>query len=114
MAAEYLVAKGYRIIVQRWRDPVGGRGTTDVDMVAVSPDGVCHFVEVKTRTRAEGCDFSPEAAVTAAKSRRMAQAAERYMAVMGLEGEIAVDLVAVTLSDSGAEPAIGYYPDIAR
>lgn len=117
LAADYLASLGWSIVERRWRDPAGGRGATDVDIIAVSPDGVCHFVEVKTRTgvRSEGSDFSPEAAVTPAKALRMALAAERYMAVNGIFAETAVDIVAVIVPDNpGDDPEIRYYPSVVR
>lgn len=117
LAADYLLSCGWKVVERRWRDPSGGRGATDVDIVAVSPDGAYHFVEVKTRTgggSAQG-DFSPEAAVTPAKARRMILAAERYMAVKGLFAETAVDIMAVIVPDnSGNGPEIRYYPAAVR
>lgn len=118
IAAEYLVAQGWLILARRWRDPSGGRGSADVDIIARSADGKCHFVEVKTRTGSGslvGTDFAPEAAVTPAKARRMVCAAERYMALEGLSGEIAVDLITVVLpTGAGAEPVLRYLRDIVR
>lgn len=116
LAADYLSSFGWSIVERRWREPHGGRGTADVDIIAVSPDGVYHFVEVKTRTGVSSGrgDFSPEAAVTPAKARRMLLAAERYMAVKGLLAEIAVDVIAVCLVADAENPAIRYYPDVAR
>ena len=117
LAADYLISFGWRIAERRWRDPSGGRGATDVDIVAVSPDGVYHFVEVKTRTGIDSVrgDFSPETAVTPAKARRMMLAAERYMAVNGIFAETAVDIVALIVPDnSGTFPEIRYYPSAVR
>lgn len=116
LVADYLAARGWRIIEMRWRDHAPGGVRTDVDIIAVSPDGVYHFVEVKTRTRTNkpGTDLSPEAALTPAKARRMAGAAERYMALKDLSGEITVDLAAVILDDCGDRHEIRYYPDAVR
>lgn len=114
--ADYLTARGWRIVETRWRDHAPGGARTDVDIIAVSPDGVYHFVEVKTRTYTNntGTDLSPEAALTPAKARRMAGAAERYMALKNLSGEIAVDLAAVVLDGNQNRPEIRYYTDILR
>lgn len=116
LAANYLLAHGWQIAERRWRDPSGGRGTTDIDIIAVSPDGVYHFVEVKTRTSSgsEQSDFVPEAAVTPAKAQRMILAAERYMTLQGLEREIALDLAAIIPGKNRGTPEIRYYPDVAR
>lgn len=117
LAADYLASLGWRIVERRWREPHGRRGATDVDIIAVSPDGMYHFVEVKTRTgvRSGRGDFSPEAAVSAAKVRRMLYAAERYMAVNGIFAEIAVDVIAVIVpEDPRLRPEIRYYPSVVR
>lgn len=115
LAADYLVSCGWYIAAQRWR-PQSLR--TDVDIIAISPDGLYHFVEVKTRTddsvRSLYSDYSPVTALTPAKAERMLHAAERYMQSQGLDGEIALDLIAVTIGGGGKSPEIRYYPDIAR
>lgn len=117
IAADYLTACGWNIVARRSR-PDGLR--TDIDLVALSGDGVCHFVEVKTRSSLNAsaddphADRSPAAAVTPAKARQMILAAERYMVLNHLEGEIAVDLVTVLLDRGRKSPEIRYYPDIAR
>ncbi|WP_298061331.1 YraN family protein [uncultured Rikenella sp.] len=115
-AAEYLCACGWKIVERRWRDTAARGMRTDIDIIAISPDGVYHFVEVKTRTGRSSVqeDFSPEAAVTPAKARRMAQAAERYMAHRNLTAETAVDLVAVRTVDGTGTPEIRYYSDLVR
>lgn len=116
LVADYLTARGWRIVETRWRDHVPGGVRTDVDIIAVSPDGVYHFVEVKTRTQTNktGSDLWPEAALTPAKARRMAGAAERYMALENLNGEIVLDLAAVVLDGNQNRPEIRYYTDILR
>ena len=111
--ADYLAAQGWRIVARRWRDSAPRGLRTDIDLIASSPDGRWHFVEVKTRSGAAAGDRSPEAAVTLAKVRRMLQAAERYLDLHALTGEISIDLAAVTLSP-GYPPRIRYYADVAR
>lgn len=115
IAADYVVRRGWEVLERRWRDTAAGGSKTDVDIIALSPDGVYHFVEVKTRTGISSGrgDFSPETAVTPAKMQRMIQCAERYMAARGSESEISVDLAAVT-GDEADFPVIRYYSDIAR
>lgn len=117
LVADYLTACGWEIVERRWRDPRHGRGATDIDLIARSPDRRYHFVEVKTRT-AERCgcgDFAPETAVTPAKVRRMTAAAERYLACGGITAEVQIDIAAVILSEHpGRRPEIRYYPDAVR
>lgn len=69
-AAAVLMAKGYRIVARRWRSPVG-----EVDLV-VRRGRVLVFVEVKARGR---FDDAAEA-VTLRQQRRIAAAAEAWLA----------------------------------
>lgn len=117
LVADYLTACGWEVVERRWRDPHGGRGAADIDLIARSEDRRYHFVEVKTRTRGRfgHGDFSPETAVTPAKARRLVAAAERYLACSRLAEEIQIDIAAVILSGhSGARPEIRYYPNAVR
>ena len=117
LIADYLIACGWEILERRWRDPRAGRGATDIDLIARSADRRYHFIEVKTRTgdRCQYVDFAPEPAVTPAKARRIAAAAERYLACSGIVDEIQIDIAAVILSEHpGTRPEIRYYPNIVR
>ena len=69
-AAAFLVAKGFRILSRRWRSPLG-----EIDIVA-RRRGLLVFVEVKARAT---LDEAAEA-VTARQQRRIAQAAEAWLA----------------------------------
>jgi putative endonuclease len=69
-AAAYLVAKGYRIMVRRWRSPAG-----EVDIVA-RRGKVLVFVEVKARARFDDAAES----VTERQQRRIATAAAAWLA----------------------------------
>lgn len=113
VVADYLVSQGWRIVARRWRDPAPRGLRTDIDLIASSPDGRWHFVEVKTRSGAATGDCSPESAVTPAKVRRMLHAAERYLDLHALNVEISIDLAAVLLQPLST-PRIRYYSDIAR
>ena len=115
LAAAYLEAQGWEILSRRWRDGASGGVRTDVDLVARSADGVYHFVEVKTRSGDGQGDYAPENAVDAPKIDRMIAAAERYMTLRRLDGEVSVDLIAILVGRSGAtSPMIRYYPNIVR
>lgn len=64
LAAEFLQTQGYQVLDRNWRCHAG-----EVDIVALSPDSVLAFVEVKTRsTRRHG---TPAEAITYAKLARM-------------------------------------------
>lgn len=112
IAAIFLESLGYIILERGWRT-----GRLEVDIIAVSPDGVLHIVEVKSRTansRPDGgmsprvADFAPEKAMNAAKSCRIIKAGQIYALKNGFAGEISLDLIAVELLP-GAEPQVRHY-----
>ncbi|MEN6413507.1 MAG: YraN family protein [Veillonellales bacterium] len=67
-AADYLQAKGYRLLDRRYRSRTG-----EIDIVAVSEAGVLVFVEVKTR-RSTAYGF-PAEAVTYQKQQKIIKTA---------------------------------------
>lgn len=64
------------------------------------PDGVLHFVEVKTRR--EGSLTPPEAAATQRKLRALSRAASCYLHTVGWEGEVQFDLAAAEAAADGS------------
>ncbi|MCX5788146.1 MAG: YraN family protein [Elusimicrobia bacterium] len=88
-AAAFLENLGMRILERRYRSPLG-----EIDLVAKDGETVV-FVEVKARrSLAFGL---PEEAVGFAKQRRLARAAEAYLALRGLDASPArFDVVAIT------------------
>lgn len=97
LAAAYLRQRGYRIVTQNYRTPLG-----EIDIVA--RDGrTLVFVEVKVRRSPRF--GSAKAAVTAAKRRRISMVALLYLkseADVGAEARF--DVVAV--DQTGAEPRL--------
>jgi putative endonuclease len=100
IVADYLTARGHRVLDRNWRGRAG-----ELDIVTLA-GGVLHFVEVKTRTGDDmGVGFG---AITRAKQRRVARAAEAWLlgapahdgclfsvALVTLEGEeFSVDFIA--------------------
>jgi len=76
--AAALARRGYRIVERQYRCRWG-----EIDLIAWAPEGVLCFVEVKSRT---GTRFTvPREAVTAAKQRRLRNAASWYLAQTGLD-----------------------------
>ncbi|MBI4433769.1 YraN family protein [Candidatus Uhrbacteria bacterium] len=72
LAADYLVAKGYRVLGRNIRTPLG-----EIDLLCARHRTLV-FVEVKTRTsHAFG---PPEAAITPTKQRRLMRVAEWFSA----------------------------------
>ena len=76
--AAALVRRGYRVLERQYRCRWG-----EIDLIVWAPEGVLCFVEVKSRT---GTRFTaPREAVTAAKQRRLRNAASWYLAQTGLD-----------------------------
>ena len=76
--AEALERRGYRVLERQFRCRWG-----EIDLIAWAPEGVLCFVEVKSRT---GARFvAPREAVTAAKQRKLRNAASWYLAQTGRE-----------------------------
>lgn len=94
-AASFLAAKGYRILQQNARTPLG-----ELDIIARSPDGVLVFVEVRTRK-------GPRAAIAAVESidqrkqRRLADLVVEYLAANDLDETARIDVVAVAVDQRG-------------
>lgn len=101
LAAQYLAAKGYRILGRRVR--VGRRD--ELDLIARSPDQVLVFAEVKTR--ASEVFGRPFTSVDARKRKALSRAALRYM--MRLKEKpnyFRMDVVEVIGTPSGTNPVV--------
>jgi putative endonuclease len=71
LAADYLQARGYTIVVRNWRRPEG-----ELDLV-VAREGLCVFVEVRSRTGVES--GHPLETVNASKRARVLRSARLYL-----------------------------------
>lgn len=91
LAAEYLLAHGYRLLARNYRCRLG-----ELDLVAVE-QGEIVFVEVKARSsRRYG---TAAEAVSAVKQARMLRVAERFLQERGLaDSACRFDVVAVDAS----------------
>ena len=90
LAVRHLKRRGYRIICQNYRSPLG-----EIDIVA-HQRGVLVFVEVKSR-RSETFG-SPKLAVTPAKQRKLSQVAWHYLQQHNLtEANARFDVVTISL-----------------
>jgi putative endonuclease len=95
LAAEYLSSLGYEILERNYRFE-----KSEVDIIArIGNDLV--FVEVKTRTTA--LFGNPEEAVSAAKRKKMIQAAENYLETKQSGLEPRFDVIAITGTTSKHE-----------
>jgi len=89
IAAQYLWRKGYRVVNRDWKC-----GHRDLDIVAISPEGVLAIVEVKTRRNNSLIDA--EEAVTYNKIRSLTVAANAYIKMHRIDAEVRFDIIAVT------------------
>ncbi|WP_294348485.1 YraN family protein [Sphingobacterium sp.] len=88
MAMEYLIEKGYKIVLRNWRFK-----NLEVDLIVMDKDTLV-FVEVKTRS---GTDFGePYEFVDVKKQRRLIRAAQAYILKTHYIGELRFDVVAIT------------------
>ncbi len=108
LAAEFLSANGYRLILSNFKVPIGRnrRGvsvTGEIDIVALDDDTLC-FVEVKTKASAEFAE--PLAGVTTRKQRQITRTARVYRRIFQLTRmPYRFDVVSVLLTPQ-AEPQI--------
>jgi putative endonuclease len=93
--AEFVTQRGDEILDHNWRIREG-----EIDLVSLSPDGIFHFIEVKTRSSlAFGHPFE---AINADKAHRMQRLALAWLATHGCLGcEYAIDVVAVLIALDG-------------
>jgi putative endonuclease len=105
MAAEYLEAKGYSILVRNWRSPYG-----EVDLIA-SQDGVVAFVEVKTR--ASKSLGPPEISITPRKGEHMRNTAEYFIQHHPeLINDWRIDVITIELRAGNLPPLINHFENV--
>ena len=75
LAAEYLAARGLRLLLRNFKTP--GRGGGEIDLIMRAPDGTLVFVEV--RQRASTSHGGAGASITGIKQRRIIFAARHYL-----------------------------------
>lgn len=93
IARRHLEALGYVLREANYRCRWG-----EIDLI-MERDGEVVFVEV--RTKRGGAFGTPEESVTAAKQRRLAATAYRYLEEHGLDVPFRIDLVAIVMSTRG-------------
>jgi len=99
--AEYLTARGHRVVERNWR----GRGG-EIDLITLC-NGVLHFIEVKTRS-ADGYGGGLEA-ITASKRAKLARTAEAYMLAPPVHDGCVFSVAVV--SRAGDRYAVEFIPD---
>lgn len=117
-AAKYLKTQGYRVLGRNVRVRAG-----EADIVCRDPDGTTIvIVEVKARRRRAGqpgasAVIAPEAAVHAAKRRRLAAIARSLARLNGWDrSPMRIDVVAVEWVESGSDsaPVVRHHRDAVR
>ena len=103
---EFLRARGYLVVDRNWRS-----GHHELDIVATTPDGSYHFVEVKTR-KAGGLT-SPEEAIDRNKQKTLKRAASLFLATYDVSLEPQFDLIAVDHWPDG-QLDVRYVPDVVE
>lgn len=101
LAADFLVGKGFEILVRNFRYKRG-----EIDLIVKRDDWLV-FVEVKTRS---STDFGePEAFVTPSQASRIFEAAEEFIFRCDWHGHVRFDVVSV--KTVGDPPEIEYFED---
>jgi len=104
LAAAYLEERGYTIVARNWRRPEG-----EIDLV-VARDGLCVFVEVRSRTGVER--GHPLETVNASKRARVLRAARLYLDEEKPPAAVfRFDVVGVTFSLDDTPPEIVHIED---
>ena len=106
VACGFLSGNGHTIVERNYRS-----GHLEIDIITLDKDGV-HFVEVKSRVAPVA--VSPEENVTAAKQKKVADAALRYLHTskdkrLSADLEVSFDVVAETF-DGGGE-IVEWFPN---
>jgi putative endonuclease len=109
LAAEFLIAAGFRLVVSNFKVPVGrtARGaavTGEIDLIAYDSEWLC-FVEVKTRS--SDVYASPLAAVDLRKQRQIVRTARVYRKIFHLLRQpVRFDVVSIVLPRDETRPKI--------
>lgn len=90
MAISFLLEKGYRVLTRNWAAKYG-----ELDLVALTPEKVIAFVEVK---RVSSTEYGRAAEkVTPKKITQLRKLASHYLSERGLENYPSrIDVVAIT------------------
>jgi putative endonuclease len=107
LAADYLEQRGYRILARNWRRPEG-----ELDLV-LSSEGLCVFVEVRSRTGSER--GHPLETVDAHKRARVLRAARMYIDEERPKAAVfRFDVVGVTFALDESPPELVHVEDAFR
>ena len=100
LAAEFLVGKGFEIVVKNYR-----HRHAEIDLIVKRDDWLI-FVEVKARS---SMNYGhPEDFVGTQKISKLFEAAEEYIYATDWQGHVRFDVISVKL---GTEPVIKHFED---
>ena len=100
--AAALERRGYRVLERQYRCRWG-----EIDLIALDPEGILCFVEVKSR--AASAIAAPRESVTPAKQRRLRSAASWYLAQTEQDERLCrFDVAEVWPADAGGRRQIQY------
>lgn len=100
LAAEYLVRKGFEIVVRNYR-----HRRAEIDLIVKRDDWVI-FVEVKTRSSTAFGE--PEQFVQGVQVKKIFEAAEEFIFSTDWQGHVRFDVISVKL---GREVVIDHFED---
>ena len=107
LAVALLEERGFRVVARNWRRPEG-----ELDVVA-DRDGVCVFVEVRSRTGLE--HGHPLETISARKRAQVIRAARLYLhEERVVASSFRFDVVGVTFHDDGRPPECVHIEDAFR
>lgn len=112
-AADFYKKQGYRILARNWR---AGR-FAEVDLIAIGPDGLFVFVEVKTRYKQSAYDSVQNGfdAITYRKQQKIVTSARIYLARNGLcETPCRFDAIAIAFDRNAASEGSSAQPEIIQ
>lgn len=106
VACGFLTEKGHTVIKRNYRC-----GHLEIDIITLDRNGV-HFVEVKSRVAPVAVE--PEENVTAAKQRKIADAALRFLHKSKdkrLAGDLEVNFDVVAVTFDGGKEIVEWFPN---
>jgi len=118
IACEYLVEKGFNIVLRNWRIKFGEKQFGEIDIIARKKwkpfgDKTIRFVEVKT-LKGSSEHFSPEQRVDFKKQNKLKRLCQLWLD----ENKISqnhphqVDIIAVSLDYLGQKPVIHHFENV--
>ena len=106
VACGFLSGKGHTIVERNYRS-----GHLEIAIITLDKDGA-HFVEVKSRVAPVA--VSPEENVTAAKQKKVADAALRYLNTAKdkrISGDLEVNFDVVAVTFDGGKEIVEWFPN---